>query len=588
MAIKELRKEVLAKILVGFGKKEEKRYKVEEQIINILIIDDIAEDSDELYGILRSPGNNIFRAKNRADAILYIKEKQIALVLCSVDLKGFNFYDFIDHVSVEFKSNGLFIIAIAKNGENVFDLVKGMKKGAVDYLIKPYIPNLVKAKVDVYKRIYFKNRRISNLLENILPAKTIKEFNQYGKSTPEKIENCSVLFTDFVGFSNKATQMTPKELIHQLDYYFSKFDEIILKYQLEKIKTIGDAYMAVGGVGTNNENTEIKTALAALDIRNFMQNEIITRKAFGKDYWDIRIGIHSGGLIGGVIGKHKFSYDVWGDTVNIAARCEQNSIPNHINVTDYFKSKIEPYFNFTARGPIKIKNCGEVDMFFLNKIEPEYSLYHTGKKANLDLRKLAKLPISDFDGFRTFIISKLKAELSDDLFYHSVEHTLNVEKAALKYAKLEGLEKDSIFHLRTAALFHDAGFLIEYKDNESIGVRILEKYAHDFGYSDTDIKIISKVILATNNQTEPTNLIEMIMCDADHDYLGRQDYHHVSAKLHKELEIYERVIGTKGWLILQIDYLESKHKYYTTSAYNLRQFGKENRIKELKHRLKYL
>ena len=558
---------------------------MKEQIINILIIDDNLDDSNELYNILRSPGHNIFRAKNKNEANNCITEKQIALVLCSVDNDDFDFYKFIDSVATEIASKGMFVIATAKDGESVYNLVRGMKKGAVDYLLKPYIPNLVKAKIDVYKRIYFKNQKISNLLENILPQKTLAEFNKFGKSTPQKIDNCSVLFTDFVGFSDKTTKMTPKELIQQLDFYFSKFDEIILKYKLEKIKTIGDAYMAVGGVGTECENIELRTALAALEIRDFMSNEIITRQALGKDYWDIRIGIHSGDLIGGVIGKHKFSYDVWGDTVNVAARCEQNSIPHHINITGFFKNKINPYFDFTPRGKIKIKNRGEVEMHFLNQIKAEHSLYHHGKKANAELRQLAKLPNADFEGFRLFIISKLKAELPDDLTYHSIEHTLNVEQAAIKYAKLEGLDKACIFRLQTAAIFHDAGFLIEYKDNEHIGVKILNKYAYEFGYSDMDLKIIGKIILATNNRVEPTTLSEKIMCDADHDYLGRQDYHHVAKKLYEELAIYDRKLEPKEWIEMQIDYLENKHKYYTTSAYNLRQLGKEKRIRELKARL---
>jgi adenylate cyclase len=558
---------------------------VKQQIINILIIDDNSADTEELYSILRSPGNNIFKACDKAEAYNCLKSKKFALILCSVDIEDFNFFDFIGKISTEIKSNGLFVIAIAKDGEKVFNLVKGMKRGAVDYLLKPFIPNLVKAKIDVYKRIYFKNRRISNLLENILPIQTLKEFNKFGKSTPKKIENCSVLFTDFVGFSDKTTKMSPKKLIQQLDYYFSKFDEIIIKYQLEKIKTIGDAYMAVGGVGSSNENTEIKTALAAIEIRNFMQNDIATRKAIAKDFWEIRIGIHTGDLIGGVFGTHKFSYDVWGDTVNIAARCEQNSIPNHINITHFFQKKIAPYFNFTARGNIKVKNRGEIEMYFLDSIKADHSLYHHGEKASIELRKLAKLPNADFDGFRSFIISKLKAELSDDLTYHSIEHTLNVEKAVLKYAKLEDLEKSSIFRLQTAALFHDSGFLIKYNDNESVGVKILNKYASEFGYTAQDLEIISSIILSTNNKVTPVTLSEKIMCDADHDYLGRQDYHHVAGKLHQELAIYEKIISQKDWLSLQIDYLENKHVYYTTSAYNLQQIGKENRIKELKHML---
>jgi class 3 adenylate cyclase/CheY-like chemotaxis protein/HD superfamily phosphodiesterase len=555
------------------------------QIINILLIDNNKADLDSLYHILRSPGNNIFRAQDKTEALTCLQEKNIAMVLCAVDIEGINFYDFIDSVSEEINTSGMFVIATANNGEHVYNLVKGMKKGVTDYLLKPFVPNLVKAKIDVYKRIYFKNKRITNLLENILPKKTLLEFNKLGKSTPKKIKNCSVLFTDFVGFSDKSTKLSPNLLIKKLDYYFSKFDEIIHKYQLEKIKTIGDAYMAVGGVGDSNELTELKTALAAIEIRNFMDNEISTRQAIGKDHWDIRIGIHTGDLVAGVIGKHKFSFDVWGDTVNVAARCEQNSIPNKINISVDFKNKIKSYFDFTPRGEIKIKNRGSIEMFFLEAIKPEYSLYHNGKKANAELRQLAQLPVADFDGFRTFIIAKLKAELSEDLFYHSIDHTLNVEQAALKYAELEGLDSTTTSQLQTAALFHDAGFLVEYDNNEHIGVKILNKYAFEFGYSEMDLKIIGKIILATNNKVTPVTLAEQIMCDADHDYLGRKDYHHVAKKLHQEMCIYKKELHSKEWIQIQIDYLENKHQYFTTSAYNLRQQGKENRIQELKERL---
>jgi len=560
---------------------------LKNQIINILIVDDNKEYLDSLYNILRSATHNIFKANTKQSAKQIIKDKKFALIICSVNIKGFDFFNFIDFIKSEPNTQGSFIIATAFEGEQVYNLVKGMKKGAVDYLLRPYIPNLVKAKIDVYKRLYFKNKQITNLLENILPLKTLEEFNKFGKSTPKKINNCSILFTDFVGFSDKASKLLPKELIHKLDYYFTKFDEIIIKYGLEKIKTIGDAYMAVGGVSITT-NTELRTALAALDIRNFIENEIITLKAFGIDYWDIRIGVHSGDLIAGVIGSHKFSFDVWGDSVNIAARCEQNSIPGQINISSHFYSKINPYFNAKSRGEIKIKNIGKIDMYFLENIKPEYSLYNKGLKPNFELRKLINLSNTDFDDFKSFIINKLKAELSDDLFYHSVEHTLNVEKASIKYAELEGVDQNSLLLLRTAALFHDSGFLISYNDNESIGVKILEKYAFEFGYSIQDIKTISSMIIATNNKVQPITLCEKILCDADHDYLGRADYHHIANKLLEELKIYDKDYTEKEWLEKQIGYLEDKHQYHSTSAFNLRQIGKENRITELKVKLEQL
>lgn len=553
-----------------------------KQIINILIIDDSKDSTDELYSILRSPGNNIFIANSEAEAYRMLTQKTFALILCSADIKNFNLYEFVNEISTEYINDNTFIIAMTQNGESIFNLIKGMQNGIIDYLLKPYNVNLVKAKINIYKRLYFKNNRISNLLENILPKKTINEFKKTGKATPKKYENCTVLFTDFVNFSGKATSLSPKELITQLDYYFTKFDEIIQRYQLEKIKTIGDAYMAVGGVNDNNQNIELKTALAALEIRNFMSNEIQVKKEAGQEYWDIRIGIHSGNLIAGVIGSYKFSFDVWGDTVNVAARCEQNSETHRINISENFYNTIKPFFNFTSRGEIEVKNRGKINMYFLDSIIDTFSLYNKGINANGELRQLAGLSSADYMGLRSFIISKLKTELPEDLFYHSIDHTLNVEVAVQKYAKLEGLDKIEILNLRTAALFHDSGFLIKYDDNEEAGVKIFSKYAPDFGFNATDIKIISIIILATNNKLEPKTLSEKIMCDADHDYLGRQDYHHVAQKLNKELAIYKDKLSSDEWVKLQIEYLENKHKYYTTSAYNLRQQGKEKRIAELK------
>ncbi len=561
---------------------------MKEQIVNILIIDDNETDLNYLYSILQSPGNNIFKSKCKQSSIDIIKQKKIAIVLCSVDTKDIDFFNFVDNITSNKANKDIFVIAIASKKEKVYKLVKGLKKGAVDYLLKPYIPNLVKAKIDTYKRIYLKNKRISNLLENILPIDTLNEFEHFGKSTPRKHQNCTILFTDFVKFSNKARQLKPKELIEKLDFYFTKFDEIILKYKLEKIKTIGDAYMAAGGVTKKHNIIEINTALAALEIQSFINTEIETQKALGNDYWEIRIGLHSGDLIAGVIGKHKFSFDVWGDSVNVAARCEQTSLPNHINISEDFYKKINPFFETTPRGCIKVKNRGEIEMHFLQRIKPEFSFDKRGHNANYKLRTLANLPTEDFDRIRTDIINQLKIELDENLLYHSVEHTLNVEQAAKKYANLEGLSPKETMLLCTAALFHDAGFIIAYDDNEEIGVKIFKQMAPKYGYSPTDIETISKMILATNNRIEPITLSEKILSDADHDYLGRLDYHHIAEKLRKEISTFKSELNEIEWLKMQINYLENKHKYYTTSAINLRQVGKLKRITELKDKLALL
>ncbi|OIQ36439.1 MAG: hypothetical protein BM555_02720 [Crocinitomix sp. MedPE-SWsnd] len=467
----------------------------------------------------------------------------------------------------------------------MYDAIDHSKKGAVDYLLKPFKEKLVNTKIGVYKYLNQKQKRVSRLLENILPEQTLKEFRVHGKSSPKKFNNTSVLFTDFVNFSQITQDMNPDILIQKLDYYFSKFDEIIKKYKLEKIKTIGDAYMAVGGVTEKEPSVAMRTALAAIEIQNFMMTEQETAKALSRDFWEIRIGIHSGPLVAGVIGKEKFSFDVWGDTVNVAARCEQNAENSTINVSDDFYQQIKAYFDCEERGPIAVKNRGEVDMYFLKGIKKEFSFYGQGTNPNLDLREKVGLPKSDFEGLRTFILNKLKAELDDELVYHSYDHTLNVEEAVIKYAQLENLSEEETTLCRTAALFHDSGFLVQYDDNEEIGVKIFKKYASEFGFSKNYITTIESIILATSNSIVPKNLMEEIMCDADHDYLGRVDYHVIARKLFQEKAAQGIQLSEKQQIEMQVNYLQNKHSYYTTSAINLRGPGKESRIAELKRRL---
>ena len=189
------------------------------------------------------------------------------------------------------------------------------------------------------------------------------------KASPKKHENATVLFSDFVKFTEKTRQINPQKLIEKLDFYFSQFDEIMAKYHLEKIKTIGDAYMAIGGVTEDLPHPVIRTALAALEMQQFINNDITTCKALNQDYWEIRIGIHTGSLVAGIVCTHKFSYEVWGDTVYVAARCEQNSIANKINISGDFYNTIKDYFQCTSRGEIAIKNRGNLAMYFLDGLK---------------------------------------------------------------------------------------------------------------------------------------------------------------------------------------------------------------------------
>jgi class 3 adenylate cyclase/HAMP domain-containing protein len=208
-------------------------------------------------------------------------------------------------------------------------------------------------------------KRTDELLLNILPAQVAQELKETGGATPQYYKRATVLFTDFKGFTAFASKLSPTEIVEELDYCFLAFDEIVGKYGLEKIKTIGDSYMCAGGLPTPNDTNPVDTVLAALEIRDFMQTWHAKRIAEGKEAWHIRIGIHTGELVAGVVGKKKFAYDIWGDAVNIASRMESNSETDKINISATTYELVKHLFDCTFRGKLPVKNAGEVAMYFV-------------------------------------------------------------------------------------------------------------------------------------------------------------------------------------------------------------------------------
>ncbi|HEY9177975.1 MAG TPA: adenylate/guanylate cyclase domain-containing protein [Flavipsychrobacter sp.] len=205
-------------------------------------------------------------------------------------------------------------------------------------------------------------KKSDELLRNILPEEVAEELKQKGVSAARHFDHVSVLFTDFVDFTKAGERLTPQQLVDELHACFKAFDEIISSYHIEKIKTIGDAYLAVCGLPTEVENHAENTVRAALDIMAFMQER---REKRPDTTFDIRIGIHSGAVVAGIVGVKKFAYDIWGDTVNTAARMEQSSLPGKINISKATCELINDKFAFSYRGEIAAKNKGDMDMYFV-------------------------------------------------------------------------------------------------------------------------------------------------------------------------------------------------------------------------------
>lgn len=232
------------------------------------------------------------------------------------------------------------------------------------------------------KEIEGQKGRIEDLLLNILPKEISEELKEKGKATARRHEQVTVLFTDMKGFTRIAEKMTPEELVNELDECFVQFDEIIGRYGIEKIKTIGDSYMCAAGVPTKDPSHAFKCVLAGLEVRELMSRWQQEHRDAGKEPWALRIGVHTGPVVAGVVGKRKFAYDIWGDTVNTASRMESSGEVGEVNISGATYQLVKDHFECVHRGQIDAKNKGLIDMYFVKRIKAEHSADRDGTRPN--------------------------------------------------------------------------------------------------------------------------------------------------------------------------------------------------------------
>lgn len=213
--------------------------------------------------------------------------------------------------------------------------------------------------------------RSEELLLNILPSEVAEELKAKGSAEAKTFDDVTVLFTDFKGFTNISERLSAKELVAEIDYCFKGFDGIMEKYNIEKIKTIGDSYMAAGGLPVKNKTHAWDVVEAAIEIRDFMAAHARQRKAEGKEVFEIRIGIHTGPVVAGIVGVKKFAYDIWGDTVNTASRMESSGEPGKVNISAATYELVKDKFDCTYRGKVEAKKKGMIDMYFAERPLPE-------------------------------------------------------------------------------------------------------------------------------------------------------------------------------------------------------------------------
>lgn len=242
---------------------------------------------------------------------------------------------------------------------NIRNTIAGGLAGALIFLIVVYRQR---------NRIAKEKKRSEELLLNILPSETAEELKRTGTTKARDFEQVTVLFTDFKNFTTMSEQLTAQELVNEINYCYSNFDEIISRHGIEKIKTIGDSYMCAGGLPVANKTNAEETVSAALEIRDFIQQEKEKRQSEGKPFFEIRVGCNTGPVVAGIVGIKKFAYDIWGDTVNIASRMESSGQPGKVNISGSTYELVKDKFSCEHRGKIEAKNKGMIDMYFVERM----------------------------------------------------------------------------------------------------------------------------------------------------------------------------------------------------------------------------
>ena len=375
-----------------------------KDVFNVLYVDDEENNLNSFRAALRR-NYNIYTALSGEEGIEILSKTDIHVIVTDQRMPHMTGVQFLQHIP-DAQDNVKIILTGFSDMESIIEAINTGK--VYRYITKPWDKDELKITIDnaietvmlrrdnkhlirelqeyneqLEEKVRLRTQEIEkqkqiievaksesdSLLLNILPAEIADELKQFGKSYARKHEQVSVLFADIKGFTSIAEKLTPVKLVMQLDEVFGAFDNIIAKYGMEKIKTIGDAYMCASGLPLADNENAIKSVKAALDMQQYIKEFGAGNKIQNLPVFEIRVGIHTGPLVAGVVGLKKFAYDIWGDAVNLASQMEQHSEAGKVNISGETYSLVKDAFNCIHRGKIEAKSKGQVDMYFVESIK---------------------------------------------------------------------------------------------------------------------------------------------------------------------------------------------------------------------------
>jgi adenylate cyclase len=420
--------------------------------------------------------------------------------------------------------------------------------------------------------LIIEKEKTEELLANVLPRNTASEIMEKGKATKIKYNFVTVLFSDIQGFTKIAEEMNPEMLIDELDKFFFYFDSVVEKFGIEKIKTIGDAYMCAGGIPEKNRTNPVEVILAALEMKAYMNKLKRTSEIEGMKYWDIRIGIHTGTVVAGVVGQKKLSYDIWGDTVNTASRMESSGEAGKINISGTTYEFVKEFFSCEYRGKMPVKYKGELEMYFVNGIVDDLSDEH-GNPNRKFIVKMQQIKLQDIE---EMIIKLFDDEAPPNLFFHNSSMVKSISNQVELLSRAENLPDEEYINLKLASVFLLTGYISDYEKPMEASMRLVEEMLPGYGFSQENIELTNKIIRNSFSDHQES-LSDNILHDARYDYLGRVDYIKLTEKLLRERTEFGKHSDKKVWIDSLINQ-QNDHQFLTQTARTLRNVTAEDQI----------
>jgi adenylate cyclase len=414
------------------------------------------------------------------------------------------------------------------------------------------------------EELIIEKEKTEALLSNVLPKNTADEIMAKGKAAKIKYNFVTVLFSDIQGFTKITEEMNPEVLIDELDKFFFHFDSVVEKFRIEKIKTIGDAYMCAGGIPEKNRTNPVEVILAALEMQEYMTRLKTSTELAGLKFWDIRIGIHTGTVVAGVVGQKKLSYDIWGDTVNTASRMESSGEAGKINISGTTYEFVKEFFICEHRGKMPVKYKGEIDMYFVNGISDGLMDENGGPNEKF-IVKMQKIKLQDIE---EHVLRLFDEEASPNLYFHNSSLVRSLTTQVDLLANAEQLPDEDFIHLRLASIFLYSGYIMEYDNAAEETCNLIEGILPRYGFTSSDADITKKLVMNSFNGITDS-ISDKILYDSKYDYLGRVDYVKLTDRLFREETEYGKVTNIDSW-VRQQKMLLTNHEFLTGTARLLR------------------